>query len=55
MPSPDCVARTVQVPVAIRVKVVADTVHVAVVCDKKLVVRPELALALNVRGAIPSA
>jgi hypothetical protein len=52
---PACVAWIVQVPVASRVTVVPETPHILVVCELKLTVRPELAVALTVNGAEPNA
>src|ERR1035441_6248872 len=51
---PACVAWIVQVPAATSVTVVPDTVQTGVVCELKLTVSPELAVALTVNGAVPS-
>jgi hypothetical protein len=51
---PVCVAWIVQVPAAISVTVVPDTVHTAVVRELKLTASPELAVALAANGALPN-
>jgi hypothetical protein len=50
---PACVAWMVHVPTATSVTVVPETVHTPVVCEKKLTVRPELAVAFKTYGAPP--
>src|ERR1017187_3640905 len=45
----------VQAPAETNVTVVPDTVQTAVVCELKLTVRPEEAVAPTVNGAVPSA
>jgi hypothetical protein len=45
----------VQVPTDTSVTVDPSTVHTAVVCDAKLTANPELAVALSVKAALPSA
>jgi hypothetical protein len=44
----------VQVPPETSVTVVPDTVHTDVVCELKLIVRPEVADALTVKGEAPN-
>jgi len=44
----------VQVPTATRVTVDDETVQIDVVCDEKLIGRPEDAVALTVNGAVPN-
>ena len=51
---PAWVAWIVQVPTATSVTVVPETLHTAVVCELKATVRPELAVAPTVDGAVPS-
>src|ERR1035438_6110141 len=50
---PACVAWIVQVPAATSVTVVPETPHTFVVCELKLTVKPEEAVALTVNGAEP--
>ena len=50
---PACVAWMMQVPPETSVTVATDTVQTAVVCELKLTVRPEDAVALTVNGAVP--
>src|ERR1035438_8509896 len=52
---PACVAWMVQVPTATSVTFVPDTVHTGAVCELKLTVKPELAMAMSVNGAVPNA
>jgi hypothetical protein len=49
------VASIEQVPAATSVTVVPDTVQTGVVVDAKLTVKPDEAVALTVKGAVPSA
>ena len=51
---PACVAWIVQVPTATSVTVAPETVQTADVLDAKLTVRPELAVALTINGALPN-
>ena len=50
---PAWVAWMVQVPAATSVTVVPETPHTFVVCELKLTVKPEEAVALTVNGAEP--
>ena len=47
---PGCAARIVQVPVATKLTVLPDTVHLVAVLDVKVMARPLVALALTVKG-----
>jgi hypothetical protein len=50
---PDCVAAIEQVPAPTRVTADPEIVHTAGVVDRKMTVRPELAVAEIVSGALP--
>jgi len=51
---PDCVAWIVQVPTETSVTVDPDTVHTGAVCELKLTARPEVAVALTGKAAVPN-
>ena len=52
---PACDAWIVHVPTATRVTVLTLTVHIDVVSDAKVTVRPEVAVAVSVNVPLPSA
>ena len=51
---PACVAWIVQLPAAASVTVEPDTVQTGAVCELKLTGKPELAVALTAKGAVPN-
>lgn len=51
---PACEALIVQVPTAARVTVPPETLHTAAVVEAKVTARPEVAVALTGKGAVPN-